>query len=686
MQELQDIGYDSTDPMFADPYIDLDEWRDEPVRHRYVHGGFRDTDTRFSFYFPPAEQYQGRFFQYITPVPDSETLAQGATGEADKIGFAMDSGAYFIETNGGGRSNTATPESRVDPTIGAFRANAASAQFSRAVAARLFGGRRPYGYAFGGSGGAYRTVAGAENTEGVWDGTVPYVLGSPMAIPNVFTVRTLAMRVLQSKLPEVADAVDVGSEKDPFDDIGLNDEERATLLEATRMGFPLQGWQAWNHLGLHAFALLFPAVVATDPGYFEDFWSKPGYEGYRPGESLKNALLHHQTRIEQLIMAGDAMAMGLQVGHLAGRPRGLADDAWKAQLGEGPAATAVAIRIADVPQRDALGADLIVASGDAAGMHLSMARLEDDIVILSPGSEQVLAKIRIGDQLLFDNRNFLAVQSYHRHQVPGKEYAAWDQFRDGEGKPAYPQRPVLLGPLFARGATGTDMTGRFQGKMIVLENLYDTEAFAWQADWYRARAGEYRGDRLDDDFRLWMIDHANHSDFSEQVDPTHTISYLGALQQALRDLSAWVESGVEPPANTTYQVVDGQVRVPDAANQRKGIQPVVSVTANGRQRAEVGPGDTVELVAKVALPPGTGEIVSAEWDIDDQGTYAIPGQAVAVGDDAVEVRLAHSFDRPGDHFVTLRVASQREGDTATPYARVQNLGRVRVVVGLQQPD
>jgi hypothetical protein len=57
------------DPMFARPYIDLDEWRAEPVRHRYVHGGFEDTDTRFSFYLPPTEQYEGRFFQYITPVP-----------------------------------------------------------------------------------------------------------------------------------------------------------------------------------------------------------------------------------------------------------------------------------------------------------------------------------------------------------------------------------------------------------------------------------------------------------------------------------------------------------------------------------------------------------------------------------------------------------------------------------------
>jgi hypothetical protein len=80
------------------------EWRDTPVRHRYVHGGFRGTDTRFSFYFPPKEQYQGRFFQHITPAPDSENLAQlMPAGEYNKIGSSIAGGAYFVETNGGGQ-------------------------------------------------------------------------------------------------------------------------------------------------------------------------------------------------------------------------------------------------------------------------------------------------------------------------------------------------------------------------------------------------------------------------------------------------------------------------------------------------------------------------------------------------------------------------------------------------------
>lgn len=211
----------SKDTMFNAPYIDVDEWRDSPVRHHYIHGGFKNTGTRFSFYFPAKEQYQGRFFQYVTPVPDNENLSQGATGEADKIGFSVTHGAYFVETNGGGSGATATYGSGIDPLIGAFKANAACAQFSKVVAHRLFGEHRTYGYIFGGSGGAYRTIGSIENTQGVWDGAVPYVIGSPMAIPNMFTIRMHAMRILRDKFPQILDAVEPGGSGDMY--AGLTD-------------------------------------------------------------------------------------------------------------------------------------------------------------------------------------------------------------------------------------------------------------------------------------------------------------------------------------------------------------------------------------------------------------------------------------------------------------------------------
>lgn len=668
-----------TDTMFQQPYIDIDEWREEPVKHRYVHGGFTGTDTRFSLYMPPKEQFKGRFFQYITPVPDSETLSQGASGEEDKISFAIVSGAYFIETNGGGVDGAASPQHRVDPTIGAFRANAAVAQYSREIAQKMYGGKRPYGYAFGGSGGAFRTIAGMENTEGVWDGAVPFVLGSPMALPNVFTARVYAMRVLGDKLAGVADAVDVGGSQNPY--ANLNEEQQAALKEVTRLGFPLQAWYGYDTLGLHAFAIIFPAVVAMDPDYFKDFWTQPGYEGYQPTPSLKKARVQHPTTIKRLLMEDEAAALGLTISAFAGQAKGLADNAWKAMEKSAGGKLPVAIQLANMPDANLLGADLLIRSGDANGNKLPMTRIQGDVIMLSAENRSVLAQLKAGDEVQIDNSNFLAVQTYHRHQVPSKDYSVWDQFRAADGNPIYPQRP-LLGPMLAKGATGTLQTGVFNGKMIVLENLYDTEAFPWQGDWYRARVQEHFGERTDEHFRLWFSDHTNHGDYSQQTHPTHTVSYLGMLQQALKDLSLWVEQGIAPAPTSGYQVVDGQVQQPRTAAQRQGIQPVVNVLANGAQRAVVKAGEEFILTATVDIPPNTGKLVLAEWDFDGEGQYplSVDVNVIEQGGHAVTLTTRHHFDRPGTYFPVLRVSSQREGNAETPFTRVENLGRVRVVV------
>ncbi len=680
------------DSMFKEPFVDIDEWRDVPVRHRYVHGGFKGTEARFSFYFPPKEKYQGRFFQYVTPFPDNENLSQGAKGEEDKIGFSVTHGAYFIETNEGGRIDFSKP-GMGDPTIGAYRVNAAAAQFSRVVATQIFGGKRPYGYAFGGSGGAYRTVGGIENTEGVWDGVVPYVLGSPVAIPNVFTVRMHAMRVLKNKFPQIIDALEPGGSGDMY--AGLNAEEKEALQEVTKMGFPPKSWFGYKNMGIHGFLVLYQGVVRADAKYFnEDFWNKPGYLGYNPTASLKKARIQQRSTIK-VGMGNDAAVTAGLTKPLSPTERGTADAAWKA-IGGTDGGMPVAFQLADaMPEVDFLGGDLIIKSGAAAGKVLQLTKVTGDKVVLGPADPTVLAQIKEGDSVQVDNSNFLAVQTYHRHQVPGKEYYVWDQFLDNDGKPIYPQRPMLLGPLFTVGAAGVLPTGKFKGKMILLESLWDREAFPWQADWYRSRVKEHLGDSLDNHFRLWYTDHALHGDLSLEDDPTHTISYLGVLQQALLDLSAWVEKGIAPAATTKYKIEDGQVVIPATAEERKGIQPVVMLKANGGKRADVKVGQQVIFTAVVEVPKDRGKIVYAAWNFEglpkemETGksfdlSNAFPVRAFSHQADKtgsrVTLKTTYTFTKPGTYFPTLRVASQREGDSKTPFTRIQNLDRVRVVV------
>jgi hypothetical protein len=632
---------DSVDPRFNDPYVDLDEQRNTPAPHRYVHGGFKGTDARFSFYFPPQEQYQGRFFQNTHQLLTSENGAPGT------IAFAFASGAYYAQTNIGGAERATTTEQAVfgklDPTAGGYRVNAEAAKFSLVKAAEIYGKiNRPYGYLYGGSGGAFQTVSSAENTVGVWDGFVPYVMGSPNSIPGGFTVRIHALRVLKDKFPAIMDAIDPGGSGNPY--AGLNEEERGALEEATRMGFPLRGW--WNYATLNGgpLALVAGYVPYLDPTYTDDFWTKPGYLGTDPKSSVSKARIRHDATVVNVITSPQRR-----------------------------------LELSSVPKGDLTGADLIVTSGAAVGKTVSLGTVANSTVGFGFGANPaVVNSIQSGDKVRIDNSAYLALQTYHRHQVPSRDLYGWEEFRDRKGQPIYPQRKVLIGPIGALNGAGSIQNGRFKGKIILLESLMDIDALPWQADWYRTKVKEAVGKRLDGEFRLYFTDHAQHTPPAGLPAELRTVSYQGALEQALRDVSAWVEKGVSPPASTSYKVVDAQVEAPPKAESRKGIQPVLDLKVNGGVRAEVAVGQPVTLTATIEVPPNTGKVVAVEWNFDGDSRY-VPAELGNISP-AVSVKATHAWSQPGTYFPVLRATSQREGDPKTQFGRIQNLGRARVIV------
>jgi hypothetical protein len=214
--------------------------------------------------------------------------------------------------------------------------------------------------------------------------------------------------------------------------------------------------------------------------------------------------------------------------------------------------------------------------------------------------------------------------------------------------------------------------------MIVVESLLDREALPWQADWYRAKVRQHFGAATDEHFRLWFTDNALHGDDAVQESPLHTVSYLGVLHQALRDVSRWVEEDIAPPPSTDYEVDDGQVVLPADALRRRGIQPVVALTVEGGERADCAVGHELTFRATAEVPPGTGLIVAVEWDFDGSGRF-VEREQVAAAERVTAVRR-RSFAGPGTHFPVVRAVAQRHGDTSSPFARLQNLARVRVVV------
>ena len=281
-----------------------------------------------------------------------------------------------------------------------------------------------------------------------------------------------------------------------------------------------------------------------------------------------------------------------------------------------------------------------------------------------------------------DNRWTVALPSYYRHQVPPADqgFTAFDVLRGPDGQPRYPQRPLLVGPLISRGVTGGGtFTGKINGKVIVVDNLADPDAYPWHAAWYADRVRSALGDTgFKNNFRLYYNDNADHLEGPVTgTKANRIVSYDPIVEQALRDVAAWAERDAVAPRSTRYRMVDGQVIVPERASQRRGIQPVVDLAVRGGDRITVRVGQQVTFSGRAQVPPGTGKIVSVGWDFTGTGSYATT--AIRRPRPALRVDGSHRYTEPGTYYVALRVASSRSG-VAEPFAQVENLDRVRVVV------
>ena len=376
------------------------------------------------------------------------------------------------------------------------------------------------------------------------------------------------------------------------------------MEEATRTGFPPGAWFNYVPQGGGPLVLVASYVPVLDPTYLDDFWSKPGYLGTDPTSSVARRAFNTRRR-------------------------------WSMSF---PGARQQ-LKLSSVPTGDLTAADVVIISGAAAGKIASLGRVASDGkghigLVFEPVGDTiditadpaVVESIQAGDEVRIDNSRFLALQTYHRHQFPPAnpdfDYPdVYDYFRNADGSPKYPQRGVDIGAAGTLGATGQIPTGRFNGKMIVVEALHDGDALPWQADWYRKKVEAVEGADVDEKYRLWYVDNANHTDPTTESLETHAVAYSGTLQYALRELSAWVEQGVAPPPTSEYRVQDGQVYVPASAAERKGIQPVVRLEVDGGERAEVAAGDAVTFTAQIEVPPAPGKVVSAEWDFEGVGTY-----------------------------------------------------------------
>ncbi len=690
--DLETDSYTVADPFFGKPYVDRDEPRDTPCPHRNVHGGFAGTDTRFTFYFPPAEEWAGRMFHPLEGAhAGHEEVFGGFMGEIiGGLSLITRLGGYMVESNSGHIGDDIDQAGGNDPTLYGHRASIESARFSKHIAAQVYGRPPHHSYVWGGSGGGRRSPMCLEYGPDVYDGALPFMGGGEicewgstdrikgaqtMSFATMFNVQ----RLLGDRINGVIDAMAPGGSGDPY--AGLDTHERDELANLYRQGFPAgdepmiaapmgQMW-LWTSIA--------DLLQEEHPEYFESFWTKPGYVGFDQPQYVERDLINVTLPVTRVIRGKDIVERPEEFA-AAGTPQVLKDIAFMSTL-TGALELPVAVEIAGIDGGYRLGAGIKVMSGAAAGRQLYAMYAGGDIFSCDGRDEANMLRftgVEAGDLVHVDNRAFLAYCYYYRHHA--MEDPQFEFLRPG-GRYVYQQHPVpLMSPLM-----GVGYSGKYEGKLLWVHHTHDSSLWPPQGLIYKDAVERVRGaEGAKSQYRLRWTDNAEH--ISPMFLPgtfgrppaTYLVDYTPIIEQSLLDLAAWVEDGVEP-AGTSFSVRDNAIQLPATAAERGGIQPVITVTANGGDRAEIGLGGEVTLVVTAEMPPGAGFLTRLEWDLDGSGAFAecetLDGTATAI-----ERTITHRFDAAGTVFVTARVHGHREGDSASAFRQLPNVASARVVV------
>jgi hypothetical protein len=691
LSTLDTENYVVTDSFFGTPYVDVDEWRDDPVPHRYIHGGFRDTDTRFAFQFPPVELYRGRMYMPLAGGhAGDETVNSTFHGALITGGIEMifRLGGYAVESNMGHIGEIMDPRAGDDPTIYGWRGAAECARYSKFLASQVLGSAPGYSYVYGGSGGARRSPLCLAYAPDVFDGAVPYMGDAEDGDHGDFSrLRTgtghfasmfNVQRVLRDRIYDVMDAMAPGGSGDPFATLDMHQRDELALLY--RLGFPRgDEFMIAQPMGqMWLWTSMASTMTACDP-YFTNFWTRPGHVGHDLPQLVEADLIDTTVPITRVLSGQDVMDDPTLAAPEFEAFRALVQGVMMG-TGMGYSLPCV-IEVAGLGSGYRLGSGVRITSGEAAGRQLYCLGHAGNFLFCNGAGEVTNVRfsgVRAGDSVHISNRDFLAYCYYPRHHL--NESAGYDTLRIG-GLPIHTQyEQPLMSPFM-----GTCHTGRFPGKMIWVQHTHDSSL--WPIDGIGMRDNVLREVGPDESarhFRLRWTENAEHVPPLLAAGPpgrattTWLVDYLPVIEQTLLDLTAWVEEGVEPAQNT-FDLIDGQISMPHDADARGGIQPVVTVTANGSRCANVGVGDHVELEARAEVATGAGTIISVRWDFDGTGTY--PETVKLDGAHRiVSASITHAYDRPGTYFVTALAESHRDGDMDALHRRVANVGSARVVV------
>jgi hypothetical protein len=674
------VNYAPVDPAFGAPFVDIDEQRQYPRPHRFVHGGFEGTQTLFSFYFPDSGNYDGRFVHFVEGGMGGNEVSLATTQDGPSVSMWAflydltfdDMAGYLVESNQGYRRFAGEFAERA---VLPWQASAESARFSRHVAAQVYDRAPHHGYVGGMGGGGMAAMACFENAPDVYDGCTPQVMPSPEATPWTAQARA-QLFIGAEKMRDVIDAMEPGGSGDPY--TTLNATQREALADMYRAGYPRGAENQLSPFKHLAFGYV--AVEALDPSYFEDFWKVEGYAGADNPGKFAPYLINRRAVVQRVLPIVEVMEP--------------ATFAWYATLSPD---LPFGLEL-DVDDPHALyGANIVVTSGEATGRDLLINSTARGISALSERTPEMMQGVRPGDDVEIDNRNWIAFVHYFLYtaraskllrELTGREVLRSRRPFTTDGHFVHPQRPDVtpIGPMSG------GLKGEFAGKMVAIISTKDVFTWPVQIEFREIYAARY-GDSLADRFRFYWAENGaisppqmavgfNVGGGDLRVWDTRLIDFQHSMgRQAWSYLRAWVEDGVAPPASTASEFSpENALLFPASAQERAGIQPVVHLTVSGGgKRAEVGVGENVSFEGTIEAPPGAGGIVVAEWDFDHTAEYRLKDAQADGTVTSIRVEAEHVFDTPGTWFVALRGGIHPAGLDGAGMP-VHNLDRVRVVV------
>ena len=611
-----------------------------------MHGSFENTHTRFILCFPHAKNYGGRFIQHL----------EGGLGGNEYTGYvagglylARRNNAYYVESNQGHSGDLRVL--RDHASVFDWEASAKTAQYGREFAKKIYGEEPHHGYLYGGSGGGYRCVKCAEAPIKVWDAFMPMIMSYPSFFTFYDSIMALTVQILGDKIKDVVDATDPGGNGNPFA-ILENNLQKEALASLYQSGFP-RGAEAQlrpNPFWPYAMQIL------PDPKHYETFWEEPGFEGKDDDHVVRSLLIEEDVEVEELLKVNQIRSL-IVVNDL--------DDGMLRDL-IFPKEANIGMKVKCINPGKYVGCTIQLPNG----RKMYCTHNADDVLV-ALFSRHSLDDVEKGDIVHLDNRRLVAFSFHHRHFVSNRYPEMKQFFIDGI-------------PIYKPSSRSLDHipipSGKFHGKMIIVQNAQDCDACPSNARAYIESVKNHLGNYLDNYFRIYWTENACHLQPLTSVESTRYIPWGSIVSQAMNDLIKWIEEGTSPPTSTNYNFnIHSALQLPGNASERKGIQPTVKLSINGKKNAHINVDHTILLDGEAEAPPNTGYFIKLDWDFDGSGKFSHQ-EELGGNESKIKTTASHQYSKPGTYFVTFRVFMERNGEKRDVIHHIINQSRVRVIV------